>query len=101
MRVMHRIIHKIAPDKWGEVLEWERKYGAIEAPYGIPPKRFYRAVFGADDGDTLIVEQEWESMADFEERYTKAAADPAWQKVDADSASVFLTIRHEIYAILE
>jgi hypothetical protein len=99
--VLHRIIHKIAPDKWDEVVEWEEKYEAIESRYGAPPKRLYRPGVGPYDTDTLIVEEDRESLAALQEMAAKYTADPEWQKVDADSRSVFLSTRHELYNVLK
>ena len=101
MRIVHRLIQQIAPGKWGQVLDWDAKYGAIEQRYGVPPYRRYRAMVGADGTDTLVSEQEWESMAAFEERYTKAIADPDWEKLDAEAASVITSGRHEFYLVLK
>lgn len=101
MTMLHRIIHKIDPDKWGEVVQWEEKYEAVERRYGAPSKRLYRAGFGPYDTDTLIVEAEWESAGALEEIYAEAMADPEWQKIRAEAASVFLTRRHESYVVLK
>ena len=101
MSIMHRIIHQIAPDKWGEVMEWEKKFAAVEKPYGGPPTRWYRANIGAETTDTMVGEREFESVADAERIYAKAMADPAWQKLNQDSACVFLTTRHEIWQVLK
>ena len=101
MAILVRIIHKIAPGKWDEVVEWEKKYEAVESRYGGGAKRLYKASMGPYDSDTLIVEEEWESYAAREEAAAKCGADPEWQKVDADAASVFLTSRYESYRVLK
>ena len=98
---LRRIVHKIAPDKWDEVVEWEAKYDAIESRYGAPPKRLYRAEIGPYDRDTLFVEAEWECYSAAEEIMSKFVADSDWQKVHADAASVFLTSRYETYSVLK
>jgi len=100
MAILQRIVHRIARDKWDEVMEWERKYEAIESRYGFPPSRYYRALLGPYDTDTLIVEREWESWAAWDEAGT-VLADPERQKLEAEAASVFLTTRYEAYMVLE
>jgi hypothetical protein len=101
MAVLRKLIHKIAHDRWDEVVGLIERYEAVERRYGAPIKRAYRPIFGPHDVDTLIVEEEWESFAAMEETFPKAVADPDWQKVSADSKSVILTERLEAYTILK
>jgi len=100
MRIMHRIIHHITPDKWGEVMEWEAKFKEFDEKYGAPPFHWYRAMIGAETTDTLIGEREWESLAQIEIVSEKLGADLDRQKLEADSQVIFLDTRYEFYAVL-
>ena len=103
MRIIHRLIWKIAPGKWDEVMPWQRRWEAVETPYGVPPFKWMRLWSGSADNADLVGEQEWDSLAQMEACYAKAQADPARRALENDPEfhAIFLSGRHEFYGTLE
>jgi len=98
MKCVERWIHKIAPGKWDEWLEVEKKWDAIERRLGgFPAKRRYRAIFGSEDVNTFVWEREWESFPASEAAYGRMMDDPEAQKLGRDFALLVESKRGELY----
>ena len=97
MIVIERQIQKIYPDKWAELDELDKKYNVLEQKYGFPPKKRFTSISGSHDNNTLIIEREWKSFAVAEATYEKAFADPEYQKLGMEAASVMKSARMEFY----
>jgi hypothetical protein len=101
MKVLQRDIQQVRQGKWAEQEKLNEKFNAVERRLGFPPnKRRYRCYFGGHNLDTLIVEFEWDSLAEMEATYEKAMADPEWQALAAEFSSVIKSHRGELYAPL-
>ena len=100
MIVVERLIQQIRSDKWTELEALDKKYNIVEGRYGFPAKRRYRCVAGGDNSDTLIIERQWESLAAMEATYEKVIADPEWQALGAEGASIVESNRLEVYTPL-
>ncbi len=94
---VERMIQKIAPGKWAELEVLDQKYNALEGRLGFPPKRRMRAILGGLSTDTLVVEREWDSMADLEAATFRRMADPEYAAVEAESVGVIESLTWEIY----
>ena len=99
MKCMERLIQKVDPGKWEELLSFDKRYDAVEARLGYPPTRRYRCIVGASDVNTRVCEREWGSMAAFEATLEKALADPEWQALYAELGSVVLSGQFELYQV--
>jgi len=101
MKVLHRQIQHIRPDKWAELEEIDKRFNAVERRLGFPAnKRRYRCYFGTHDINTLIVEYEWESLAAMETVMESAMADSEWQALSAEVTPILQDNQMELYAPL-
>lgn len=98
--IIERQIQQVYPDKWADLEAHDQKNTKLEARYGYPPKRRMRCMIGGHDTNTLIIEREWESTAAFEAAFIKALADPEFQALTAENATIIKSIQIEIYAPL-
>lgn len=94
---VERMIQQIFPGKWEELDELDEKYTTYEDRLGFPPKRRFHCMTGSYDTNTVIIEREWESLAVMEEIYTKAFADPAYQKLGEEASSIVKSSQVELY----
>ena len=97
MVVIERMIQQIAPGKWAELEVLDKKYNVVEARLGFPPKKRFNCMMGSHDMNTIIIEREWPSLAAMEAIYEKAFADPENQALAAESASIVISNREELY----
>jgi len=97
MIVIERQIQKIYPGKWAELDELDKKYTALEKGFDFPPKRRYTCISGDHDGNTLIIERQWESFAKAEATFEKAFADSEYQKLGMEIANIVKSTRMEFY----
>ena len=100
MITIERMIQHIHPDKWEELEALDKKYNALEARIGFPPKKRYQCIFGGHAAGTLIVERQWESMAKMEEGYEKIMAEEEYRKLGQEGESIIETAPIEIYTPL-
>ncbi len=100
MAILARQVQHIYADKWEELEVIDKENTAVEAKYGIPPKKRYWMMSGQDEMGTLIVEYEWESLAAMEEAYAKLDVDPVHQELSKRTNGILRDIRLEIYMIL-
>jgi hypothetical protein len=96
---LERLIEKVRQGKWDEVEPINKKFDENEKKFGFPPKRRYRAYFGHEDSDTLIIEREWKSVAQYEEGLTKAWADAEEQKLIKEQEKIIESMRVEMYIV--
>ncbi len=99
MVFLERVIQQIRPEKWGELEVLDKKFDVVERRLGFPPKKRYRAAFGPST-NTLMIERCWESMTAMEAAFLKAFADPEWQALNAEGASIIESNQEELYTEL-
>lgn len=95
-KVLERLTQKVYATKWPDLEELDKKYDAVESRLGYPPKRRYRLFAGGDSTNTLVIEREWESLADMEAAYEKAFNDPEWQAADAEAPQIIADNQFEL-----
>ncbi len=96
--VIWRQIQKILPGKWDELEEINKKFNEIEKRLGFPDnKKRYRHIVGTQYINTLIIEFQWESMAQMEKTITKAVLDPEYQKLQAKAEPIIESSQWELY----
>jgi hypothetical protein len=100
MIAIERMIQKIYPDKWAELEEIDKRYNEIEKQAGFPPKKRLQCIIGSLDQNTLIIERQWESLAAMESTYEKVMADPAWQALSKEVASIVQSSQVEVFTPL-
>ena len=101
MKIMERHIGKVRPGKWAELEQIEQRYDAIEKPWGFPPKRRYRALYGSYSREFYITEREWDGLAAMEAAVGRGIATPEWLAIGQDLNSVLDSLQIEIYQVLE
>lgn len=97
---LERLTQHVRPGKWAELEAIDKKYNDIEAKYGFPPKKRYQALFGGQNGDTLIIEREWESLAKMEATYMPYLNDPELQKIQVEITQILDSSQSELYWVL-
>ncbi len=100
MIAVERIVQRIYPGKWEELEQIEKRYAEIEATVGFPPKKRMQCVIGGLDQNTLVIEREWECMAQMEATYEKAFAIPEYQALGKDLLSIVQSSQMEVYTPL-
>jgi hypothetical protein len=101
MKIMERHIGTVQPGKWAELEQTEKRYDAVEKPWGFPPKRSYRALYGSHSREVHITEREWAGMAVMEAALEKAIASSEWRALGQDLDSVLESLQIEIYQVLD
>ena len=101
MKIMERHIGKVRPGMWADLEQIEKRYDAIERPWGFPPKRRYRALYGSYSRDVHITEREWDGMAVMEAALEGAVASSEWLALGQDLNSVLESLQIEVYQLLE
>jgi hypothetical protein len=96
--IIWRQIQKIKADKWDELEKLEKKFLEAEKRLGFPTetKKRYRALFGSDGVNSLIIDYHWDSMAKMEKIYTKAYLDSDYQKLAREALPLIDENRWEI-----
>ena len=100
MIAIERMTQKVYPGKWAELAEIDKRYDELEQSMGFPPKRRYQCVIGSLDQNTLIIERQWESLAVMESTYEKVMADPVWQSLSQEVASIVQSSQIEVFTPL-
>jgi len=101
MEVLERVIVKVRRGKWAELKELHKKLQVIASRCGFPPARYYHALSGLDDWDTLIIEREWESLAAWEAACQEREAGPEIQPPHAEGHAIEEGVRFEAYTVLK
>jgi hypothetical protein len=97
---LERMIQHVRPGKWAELEAIDKRYDAVETRFGFPKKRRYQAMFGGQDGNTLIIEREWESLAKMEATYMPYLNDPELQKLNAEISQIVDSSQNELFWVL-
>lgn len=100
MVAIERMVQKIYPGKWAELEEIDKRFAEIEMKSGFPPKKRYQCVIGAEDGNTLIIERQWDCLAAMESTYEKVMTMLEYQALLNEVASIVQRSRVEIYTPL-
>jgi hypothetical protein len=95
-KVLERLTQQVYATKWADLEKLDKKYDAIESRLGFPSKRRYRLFAGGGGTNTLVIEREWDSLADLEATYEKAFNDPEWQAVDAEAPQIIADNQFEL-----
>ena len=82
MIAIERQIQKVR--KWEGLTEHQKKWDTLTNSLGFPPTKYYQYIFGSHDTKTLIVERQWESMAQMEETYAKMWASEEFEKLSQE-----------------
>jgi len=106
MTIVHRAIQKVAPDRWDDKIEIEKRFQALYKRLGNPAVRQYRCMAGADSGYSFIKEWEYDDFTSMEALRAKYHADPAYAEMavlTAEDREKGITIdqRNEIYQVLD
>ncbi|TFG08387.1 MAG: hypothetical protein EU539_02470 [Promethearchaeota archaeon] len=86
--IIQRLIQRVYSGKWEDLEKIDKKYTELENKMGFPAKKRYRVLTGAHDNNTIIIERQWQSLAQFEKLHTKAFLDPEYQKLDETLESI-------------
>lgn len=100
MIAVERMTQKVYPGKWAELAEIDKKFDEIEQRMGFPAKKRYQCVIGSLDGNTLIIERQWDSLAVMESTYEKVMADPKWQALTQEVLSFVQSSQIEVFTPL-
>ena len=101
MVIVERMIQQIAPGKWEELEELDKKYTVVESRLGFPAKKRYWAYAGSHPSGTLIITRQWDSMAEMEATYEKAFADSEHQALNEEGTGIVLSTQFEFYIPIE
>jgi len=96
MKVMLRAIVEVAPGKMAEYMELDKKSEAICTRLEMPPLRRYRC-FTGDSINTIVYEQEFDSLAAMEAFNEKAMANPEIMAMSAKMEAVMESQINEFY----
>jgi hypothetical protein len=99
MKVMERMIQKVERTGWSKKIAIEKRYEIVEARLGYPPTRRYRALIGANDTNTRVLERDWSSVEAYMASLQKALADPEWQALGAEQVGIVLSNQVELYIV--
>ena len=100
MIAIERMVQKIYPGKWAELAEIDKKYDEIERSVGFPAKKRYQCIIGQYDQNTLVIERQWESLAEMESTYEKVFAVAEYQALGKELESVVASSQNEVYTFL-
>ena len=100
MKVIHRTIWKVLPGKMAEAVELEKKELAkwSHTAGSLPAVKRYRPLIGGGDPlRTVIWQQEWDSLAEWEASFKKAAATRDMSELATQWANVLEDYQVEFY----
>jgi tetrahydromethanopterin S-methyltransferase subunit G len=100
MITIERMIQRINPGKWAELEEIDKRYDEIERKMGFPAKKRYQCIMGTLDQNTLVIERQWQSLAEMEATYEKVMALPEYQALGKEVGSIVASALIEIYTPL-
>jgi hypothetical protein len=100
MVIVERLIQQVKPGGWTDLEALDAKFNAVEQRLGFPAKRRLRYYFGGHDTNTLVIERQWENLAQMEAAYERAFADPDWQALSAGTTAMISGDQHELLAEL-
>ncbi|UCG25534.1 MAG: hypothetical protein JSW55_05980 [Chloroflexota bacterium] len=97
MIIIERMITEIYPGKLAELQELDKRYDAIEAGLGFPPKKRLLSISGVHDFNEVILERQWESMAAMEAAVEKSLVNPGIQALNEEGTAIIKSTRIELY----
>lgn len=97
MITLERMIQKVSPGKFPVLEELDKKFIAVEARLGFPPKKRYQCISGSHDTNTVIVERQWDSLAAMEAKFEEAFEDPEYQSLADEVESIIESTQWELY----
>jgi hypothetical protein len=97
MKVVERLIQEIYPGQSEALEDIDKRYNAIEASLGFPPKKRLWCISGPHHANTIIIEREWESMAAMEAAVEKTFGHPELQAPSEDANTIVKNSRWELY----
>lgn len=100
MIAIERMTQKIYPGKWEELAEIDKRFDEFEQRIGFPAKKRYQCLIGGHDQNTLVIERQWECLAAMEETYEKALAQPEYQALGKEVASIVQSTQIEVFTPL-
>ncbi len=100
MKIEERMIQQVHMDKWPDLEILEKRWVALENRLGFPPKRRLQAIAGSQTMGTLIIEREWDCLAQFETMMEKQFADPEFQQLNAETGTCIGSVQLEFYQVL-
>ena len=87
---------KVNEGKWQELEEIDKKFDVFENRFGFPPKRRYRLFVGGNSMNTLVIERQWESLAQMEAAYEKGMANAEFQALQGELVGIVRDAQIEI-----
>ena len=100
MITIERMIQKVSPGKFPDLDELDKKFVAVETRLGFPPKKRYQCIIGGQDTNTVIVERQWDSLAEMEAKFEEAFEDPEYQSLADETNSIIESTQWELYTPL-
>ena len=100
MIIVERLVQKIRPGKWADLEELDKKFDAVESRFGFPAKKRYQCLAGSYDGNVLIIERQWASLAEAEVTYEKIMGDAEFQQLLGATVSIVESNQREFYTPL-
>ncbi len=100
MIAVERMTQKVRPGKWADLEEIDKRFNKVEMKAGFPPKKRYQCVIGGMDGNMLIIERQWDSLAAMEAAYEKVMSDPEWQALGQEVISAVESSQIEVFTPL-
>lgn len=98
MKIIERGTIKVVPGKMKEAMGLLKQDYAISDSWGCPPTRMYRCISGKGEYyHTLIVENEWNSLAELEAFLEKITEDPEMRAVQAELENVLVSQEVELF----
>mgnify|MGYP001131305534 CR=1 FL=1 len=100
MVILERLVQSIVPGKWVELEALDKRFDAVEARYGFPPKQRFQCIGGSLPMETLVIERIWPSLAVSEDAYTRLMMDPEWQQLSVETIAIIKKNVRELYRVL-
>jgi len=98
VKIMVRAIQQIK--NWEKLEEYNKKMTDIETKIGMPAKRRYRTMAaGSNNINSLVLEWDYKSMAQYEELFHKCMGSPEHMKGTAEGADIVGEIKFELYMV--
>lgn len=100
MIAIERTTQKVYPGKWAELEEIDKRYNEVEMRAGFPQKKRFQCVIGGLAQNLIIIERQWDSLAEMEKIYEKALADPEYQALGKEVTSIVQSSQTEVFTPL-
>lgn len=97
MKVVERMVQEIYAGQNEALDEIDKRYDVIEKAAGFPPKKRLWCISGPYNGNTIIIEREWESFAVMEATYEKVFANADYHALGKDVQTIVKSNRIEYF----